>query len=99
MTDFFVMLYPLVTILSLSGYIPQIYALLHATSAEDNFALSTWMIWIVTAGISLGYGYFHLKDAMFCATTGLGLILMILLVSLIVYNRHFRFRKLAMVRI
>lgn len=95
MSHVFAMLYPLVTLLSISGYLPQIWNLIRASSPNDSFALSGWVTWIATSGISLGYGIFHLKDLMFCITTGSSLVLITAVVGLVLYNRHYRFRNKA----
>lgn len=95
MSHVFAMLYPLVTLLSISGYLPQIWNLIRATSPNDSFALSGWVTWIATSAISLGYGIFHLKDVMFSITTGSSLVLITAVVSMVLYNRHYRFRKAA----
>jgi len=91
----FVFLYPLVTILSVSGYIPQIIKLLRAQTPQDSIALSGWFAWIANTTISLGYGVYHLKDLMYSITTGVSLTLLITTVSLVLYNRHLRFKRAA----
>ena len=87
MKDLFILLYPLVTVISIFGYLPQIKALLFTNSNCADISLSSWYLWIVSSAISLGYGYFHLKDFMFVLTTGAGLVLMLAVVGLVLYRR------------
>jgi len=93
MEQIFVYLYPVVTVGSLAGYLPQIIKLARANSADDKIALQSWLTWIGTYVISLGYGVFHLKDTMFVATTCISMVSMIVVVCLVLYNRHVRFAK------
>jgi uncharacterized protein with PQ loop repeat len=93
METLFVKLYPLVAVLALCGYIPQVIKLLRAKSRHDGMAIQSWLTWILNSTISLGYGIFHLKDALFITTVSITLISMITVVGLLVYNRYFRFRE------
>ncbi len=88
----FVKLYPLVALLSFSGYVPQIIKLIRARTHHDGMALQTWLTFALTSLISLGYGIFHLKDGLFIATVSTTLVCVVSVVSLLVYNRYFRFR-------
>lgn len=88
----FMKLYPLVALLSLSGYIPQIIKLARATSPKDGISLQSWMTWILNNGISLGYGIFHLHDGLFIITVCSSLASQIALIGMVVWNRYFRFR-------
>jgi len=93
MEQIFVYLYPVVTVGSLAGYLPQILKLARANSADDKIALQSWLTWIGTYIISLGYGLFHLKDPMFVTTTCISMASMVVVVCLVLYNRHVRFAK------
>lgn len=95
MEQIFVFLYPMVGLISLGGYMPQIVKLARATSADDKIALSSWYMWLVTYTISIGYGAFHLKDWLFCTTMAVGLASALVVVGLVLYNRHYRFRPQA----
>ncbi len=92
MEQLFIFLYPLVGIFSLGGYLPQIVKLARATSADDKIALSSWYMWLVTYTVSIGYGAFHLKDPLFCLTMGVGFAAALVVVGLVLYNRHYRFK-------
>ncbi len=89
----FVYLYPLLGISCFIGYLPQIKAFVTAQKAPTCFAIGTWIFWMAETSISFGYGYFHLKDAVFCALSALDFFLMGGIVALAVYTRYFRFPK------
>lgn len=93
MEHIFITLYPLVAVVSLIGYAPQILKLIRAKTPEDGISLSSWWTWVFTYVISLGYGIFHLKDALFIINTAFGLIAILAVIGLVVYNRHIRFAK------
>lgn len=93
MEQLFVALYPLVAIVSLAAYIPQIMELVKAKNADDKISLKSWCLWIFTYTLTLGYGITHLKDPMFIATTIFGLAAIVTVVGLVTYNRYFRFSK------
>lgn len=91
MEEIFVILYPLLTINTIIGYLPQIRQLVKADKPTDDISLSSWYMWIFGSVIALGYGLFHLQDFMFCVTTGVNLVLMVAVVALVLYNKHIRF--------
>jgi len=93
MESVFVALYPLVALISFSGYIPQIIRLLRAKTPIDGISIQSWCTWIINCIISMGYGFFHLKDLMFVATMATSMTSMMVVVSLVLYNRHMRFKK------
>ena len=93
MEQIFVSLYPLVAIVSLLGYLPQIMALVRAKTSDDKISLQSWCTWVFTYCISMGYGIFHLKDPLFIANTVFGLSAILTVIGLVVYNRHFRFKQ------
>lgn len=93
MESVFVALYPLVALISFSGYVPQIIKLIRAKTPMDGIAVQSWLTWIVNCCISIGYGFFHLKDLMFVCTMATSMTSMIVVVSMVLYNRHLRFKK------
>ena len=93
METVFVTLYPLVAFISFSGYVPQIIKLARAKSPVDGISLQSWCTWIANCIISMGYGFFPLQDLMFVATMGTSMTSMLIVVSLVLYNRHWRFAK------
>ena len=88
MGEFFVFLYPVVAIISLFAYIPQIRTLISTKSNCEEISLSSWYLWILGSGISLGYGIFHLQDFLFTLTCAISLILMSAVVALVLYRRQ-----------
>lgn len=93
MESFFVALYPLVALVSFSGYVPQIIKLIRAKTPMDGISVQSWLTWMSNCCISMGYGFFHLKDLMFVATMATSFCSMTAVVGLVLYNRHLRFRK------
>lgn len=91
MEQFFIYLYPLVAVVSLAGYLPQVKALIFASSSPKNISVSMWFIWSIGSAISLGYGVFHLKDLMFSFVSGSTLLFCASITCLILYNRYIRF--------
>lgn len=86
--NLFVWMYPMVTIISIVAYIPQIKALITTKSDCREFSLSSWYLWIFSSFLSLGYGILHLKDFMFCLTTFASLVLMAAVVGLVLFRRY-----------
>ena len=91
MEQFFVFLYPVVVLVSIIGYIPQIKELFTAKEKLVGISLSSWMIWLLSSFLLLWYGVFHLQDFMFCLTTGVATALIAGTTALVVYNRYFQF--------
>lgn len=96
MESFAELLYPLVSIISLSAFLPQIKTLLAATGPSRDIALSSWYLWTFASIVSLLYGVFKLQDMMFTVTTVLAVVMNVTIVGLVIYNRHFRFPVCAM---
>lgn len=90
----FVYLYPFLGLSCFFGYFPQIKAFISAKKAPTCFAIGTWIFWMAETSVSFGYGYFHLKDAVFCALSALDFLLMGSIVVLAVYTRYFRFKNI-----
>lgn len=84
----FVLLYPLVFLIGLAGYIPQIVRLVRDDSPALNISLMTWFIWTFATAISLGYGITKLHDVMFCVVTATNLLAHMLIIMLVIYRRR-----------
>ncbi|MCB1556726.1 MAG: hypothetical protein KDJ15_05370 [Alphaproteobacteria bacterium] len=91
MEQFFSLLYPLVAIISIVAYIPQIKTLLFATRSPQNISLSSWMMWVASSFLAFGYVATHVHDSMLCLTTGVNLGMVALTAGLVAYNRYIRF--------
>ncbi|MBK66678.1 MAG: hypothetical protein CMP22_00935 [Rickettsiales bacterium] len=89
--DIFVFLYPVVVLISIAGYLPQIKSLITATSEPDNISIHSWYIWGLSAFLTLGYGLSHLNDFMFNLTAAINFGFVAFTTILIYYNMHFRF--------
>lgn len=85
----FTALYPLVFLIGLSGYLPQLYALITCRTSAESISLLTWFIWTSTWLISLGYGLTKLDDLMFCAVALMNVIGHLTVIILVMYRRGF----------
>ena len=81
-------LYPFVGLISVIAYMPQIKSLIKAKASPVNISIKSWLLWILGAAISLGYGLFCLEDLMFILITTLSLFLMLFIITLIIYMRY-----------
>jgi uncharacterized protein with PQ loop repeat len=84
-------LYPVVGIITVFGYIPQIKSLLRAKRSPNNISIKSWLLWVLSAFISLGYGVYCLNDMPFIIMTLIGLFLMLYVIGLILYRRYVTF--------
>lgn len=87
MDQLFVYFYPMVTVISIMAYLPQIKSLMTVKSSCSEIALSSWYLWMFSSAISIGYGAFHLKDFMFTLTCAVSFVLMAAVVGLVLYRR------------
>ena len=86
--EFFTFLYPIVPLVGLTGYLPQIITLLKTSESPKSISLSTWLIWTTTWMISFGYAVFSLQDLLFATTSGMNLAGHVLIIALAVYKRQ-----------
>lgn len=89
----FVFLYPVVVVISIVGYIPQIKSLITAKTCPDNISIHSWYIWTLSTFLTLGYGVTHIYDFMFNLAAGVNFVLVAATTALIYYNMNYRFRK------
>ena len=99
MASLFAYLYPMVTFISISGYVPQIKLLLKADRPVKDVCLNTWLLWTCSNIITLGYASSCVHDPMFCVTATVGLICTTAVSGLIIHNRYIRFGHLVPVRV
>ena len=88
----FVLLYPLVTAISVIAYLPQIKVLLFSKAVHSDISLSAWILWSLTGFVSFGYALLHVGDFMLCLATGVNMALVFVTAALIIYNRYIRRR-------
>lgn len=88
METFFLYTYPLVGLISLAAFIPQISALIKSTTSSANVSVKSWFLWTVTSVVSFGYGVYVLNDIMFCIMMGVTMFLNMIVISLIIYKRY-----------
>ena len=83
-----VFLYPLVPIIAIGGYLPQIYKIAKSKTSMGSVSLMTWLIWFCAWGISLGYGVFSLQDFMFSLCCLVNMTAHVAIISLVAYKRR-----------
>ena len=86
--ELFTFLYPVVPLIGLMGFLPQIFTLIKITEAPNTISVSTWSIWTMTWLISFGYAVFAMHDTLFAVTCGMNLVGHILIIALTIYKRN-----------
>ncbi len=88
MENLFTMIYPIVGIIGVLGYIPQIKELLKRDCDTSGISLQSWYMWIFASYVTYGYAQFAVKDAMFAITALVTAILITAVTGLILLRRH-----------
>ncbi len=66
--DIFSVLYKLVPIIGIGGFMPQVWELIRLRGRPPALSMKSWGAWCTAWAISFGYGIFCLKDPMFATT-------------------------------
>lgn len=90
----FAHLYSCVPVVTIVAYTPQILTLLRAPGPSNDICLRSWLLWAIAGCVTLGYGVFCLHDRTFCIVTALNLLPMLMILGIVLYNRHIRFAVL-----
>ena len=85
-------LYPLVSLLSVYAYMPQIRLLLRAEGASQDMSMRSWLLWVIGASVTFGYAWSCGHDASFRFISFVSMILTLSIFSILAYNRLVRFR-------
>ncbi len=75
LTLVFTYLYPLLSISTVAGYLPQIKEFIMTKEAPKGFAVTGWLIWLGENFVTIGYGAIVLQDLIFCLMTSLDVLL------------------------
>lgn len=96
LSDVFLFLYPIVPLVGLMGFVPQIIAIIKTDTALRSFSISTWLMWLSTWCISFGYGALCIQDMLFCITCAMNIIAHVFIIALVFVKRrnNYRTRKL-----
>lgn len=86
--ELFTLIYPIVPLVGMAGFVPQILTLLAMKEAPKSISLLTWYIWTCTWLVSFGYAVFALQDLLFTLTCGMNLIGHCVIIGLTVYKRQ-----------
>lgn len=81
-------LYPLVFLIGMAGYAPQIYMLISTPTDAASISLTSWFIWALSWAVSLLYGAFHLHDTMFIAVASMNVACIVTVIALVMYRRR-----------
>ena len=82
-------MYPVVPVIALIGYGPQLITALKARDDMRNISLLTWFVWLGTWAIGLGYSSITMADFMLSLTAGINLVLHILFIGIVLYKRSY----------
>ena len=92
MSFLFSHLYPLVSLLSVYAYMPQIKLLMQSEGMSNDISLRSWMLWVVAAVVTFGYACACGHDASFRFISFVSMLLTVSIFGLLSYNRLVRFR-------
>lgn len=92
MLDVLSFLYASVGLIALMGFAPQVLNLLRATGQSKAISISTWVMWSYTATVTLLYVLYVNGDTPLIVVSAINCTGHWLILSLVTYNRYFRFR-------
>lgn len=85
----FGVLYPIVPIIAVGGYCPQLYAAFKSRTRMESVSLTTWLIWLFAWSVAFGYSAITVADAMLTFTAAVNILCHVLLIGMIVYKRRY----------
>jgi len=85
--------YTIMGLVSIIGYIPQIHTLAISTGLSKGVSIRTWIIWSLNQFTASTYAVTILHDPRVIMIFGLSFLGNIIILSLTIYNRYFRFRN------
>lgn len=85
--ELFTLLYPIVPLVGLAGYVPQIIVLARMREAPRSISMVTWFVWLSTWVIGLGYAVFALQDLLLSITCGMNVAGHLLVIGMTFYKR------------
>lgn len=80
--------YSCVGLISLTAYFPQIMSLIKNPDSARGTALSSWVIWTFTSGISFFYASFVAHDIYMIWVSGVSFSGTVAVTALTLYARH-----------
>lgn len=90
----FEFLYPIVPIIAIIGFCPQLIAAIKSKTRLESVSLTTWLIWLVSWGVALGYSAVTIADPMLTFTASVNILFHIVLIGTIIFKRyHYRNSK------
>jgi|TARA_R110002126_G_scaffold13118_7_gene57148 hypothetical protein len=89
--DYLIIAYSFMAAIAAFGYGPQIYTLIKSTGHSISTPISTWLLWTAEACVSFTYAVIILRDPVTMFVFGVDFLASLIIVSLTVYNRSYRF--------
>ncbi|HRV95962.1 MAG: hypothetical protein H6860_01450 [Rhodospirillales bacterium] len=87
MEDIINYIYPIVGLVSMYGYIPQIKDLMKKDADLTSMSVPMWFLWSVTGVISVLYTMIKVDDLMMNVTLGVETLLIIVVTGIIIHRR------------
>lgn len=83
-------MYPLVPLIGVSAYIPQLWSIIKEKTCVKSFSLAPWKIWLLSSFLAFGYSWFYLGDVMSSVTCALHMAFQIAVILKVYYKRSIR---------
>ena len=90
-TFIFSHLYPLVSLVSIYAYTPQIKLLLKSEGHSPDISLRSWLLWVIASIVTLGYACFCGHDGSFRFISFVTLALTTTIFCILSYKRFARY--------
>jgi hypothetical protein len=94
LTTLLTMLLGLNGAISIAAYAPQIYKLVISTGRSEAISIASWLLWLWTNTVSVLYATFVLKNLPLMIVDSIGLLGVVVVLALTLWNRHYRFVNL-----
>jgi uncharacterized protein with PQ loop repeat len=78
--------------ISIASYLPQLVKLVKDKTDSASVSIGSWMIWVYTSAISFIYALFENGDLLFMLSSGLAVFFCALVLGILAFNRHLKFR-------
>lgn len=87
LSSIFTALYPLVPVIGIAAYFPQIISLLKNKTCIESFTLSMWWTWAFASVLGFGYSWFALNDVLTSVTCFLHLAVQLFVIGCVMSKR------------
>lgn len=94
LTTILTMLLGLNGVISIAAYAPQIYKLVISTGRSEAISIASWLLWLWTNTVAVLFAVFVVKNPTLIIVDSIGLLGVIAVLALTLWNRHYRFANL-----